>query len=284
VSTLDDIVRQVRRIMHDRPVRVVAATPVADASAASVELVAGHGARLSQGSIVEWDDGTGEVDSVASVAADVMVFDVRGLDNPADAVAHDTGARLLVDPRYDRKQVEDQASSVLDALWPWVWVPRETTLAYQSTNDYFLPTATDIANVVYAYQLSGGRLYRYDMDWLPPRLADDANFPNGAVILKDPLADSTTIYLAYRAVPTAENLLTRQIPLVALGVAAKLQMLEEATHVEPASTAIEQLVGDGARARAGALFESLFESRRTDERNRLEAEEAQGSHLVRSGL
>jgi hypothetical protein len=277
------LVRHVRRFAKDFPNR----TRVADVggitgAATTITLPSGDVGKFpSPGAVVEFDDGSDH--RVVVLARDEAgnTITISDAIEGTTAVSHDENTPILIRPRFGFLEIEEALNFVLDVeMWPSVWVPRETTLAWQSANDYFSPTVSDIAEVVHAYQLSGGSLYRVNVELLSETLADETNFPNGALLVSG-AADSSTIYLSYRAVPSVSNLTAPLEKLAALGTAAHLLMLEESGQVAPDTAAIDSRQQAGSRLRAGAVLWDRFEKARTNHRIALfEAEQARRRSLL----
>lgn len=276
---LADLITKTRRRLGDRPRFVrVSNTTNNSTNPVTVNLQTGEGALFpSAGGYVEWDDGTGEGGIVLNVVPEDDEITISRSAYGEALAGHAAGAKLLLAPRFEYFVLADLATDIVDEFWPSIWIPKETTLTYQSTNDYYSPTPDDIAEITYAYQLSAGSRWPLRATFLPAELADNTNFPRGAITI--PLgatADNSVIYLSYKAIPTVANLLVRQEGLVVDGVIAKVTIDEEIRHVAPAASSTERRVADGAKLRAGAIAWQQFQERLQRERVRLLVEEVQG--------
>lgn len=275
MSTYASLIRQIRRRMGDRPERVFVQDNPLTAGAALMTILAADVGKFPNSSIfLNFDDGTDEL-VITTAPADTATNTIaiaRGQDGTTGA-SHAQNAAALFRPRHSNAEIIDVVDYLIgDELWPQVWTPAETTLAFQSVNDYFSPTPTDIGEIAYAYQLSGGQVAELHAEFIPPNLADNTNFPRGAVLIRRTV-DSSTIYLAYRAKPTLATLGDLE-KLGVLGCIADLTMREEAEHVGPAATAVDHRVSDGSKLRAGAVLWDRFNSSRMQKYISLQHEEA----------
>jgi hypothetical protein len=273
------IVQKVRRAFKDMPdfTRLVG-TVDATTNPVTVTVASGEGGKIpTSGARIEWDDATGETGTVVALPGTdqwQILRDDYGAAAPTLST-HATGARILIDPRFEYARISDVVGSIINALWPDIWVPLETTLTYQATNDYYSPTPSDVEDVSYIYQIYQGTFTRYDATFIPATVSDNTNFPRGAIVIeRGVFISGTTIYVAYKAIPTVTNLLTRQEDLVTDGVIAQLTMFEEASSIGPSSALINKTVQAGSSLRAGAVLWQQYMDRRNQERIRLMADEA----------
>jgi hypothetical protein len=194
--------------------------------------------------------------------------------DPADATEHAQNTPLLIRPRFTNAEILDRITSIVETeLFPHVWLAGESTLEYQAVDEFYDPVVPDIEEVDYAYQLSGGYRYPLHIDFLSRSLADDANFPNGAITVLDATPDATRIYFAYKARPTIGSLSGALENLTVMATVADMVMAEEASHVGGDTSAVQRRVEDGSRLRAGAVLWDRFEAARAQERIRLQSEE-----------
>lgn len=233
------------------------------------------------GATVEFDDDSNEralVDAIDPSLDQITL--VRGQDGTI-AQSHAVGTRILIDPRFSREAVEDAINHIIDVeFWPAIWHPGEGTLTYQSTNEYYDPGVSDIEDVVWAYQLSSGVIVPCRVTFMSPTLADDANFPQGTIIIPWTY-DTSTIYFGYRSRITVSNLSASQEHLVTLGATGHLLMLEETLHVAPSASMLERRVNDGSKLRAGATLWQRFEEAKVREQVNLISEEGIRVRTVR---
>lgn len=276
MSELGQLLRRVRRRVKDQPVRV----PIQDNPLTNVDttisLRPGDSARFRDSGIpCCFDDGSDELiitSAPADSTANTLEVD-RGQDGTTPT-EHELGESLLIRPRFTNAEILDRVTSIVESeLFPHVWLAGEASLDYQASTEYFSPDVPDIEEIDYAYQLSGGFRYVLHVDFLSRSLADDANFPNGAITVLDSLADATKIYYAYKARPTIGSLSGALENLVVMGTTADMVMAEEASHVGGDTSAVQRRVEDGSRLRAGAVLWDRFEAARSQERIRLQHEE-----------
>jgi hypothetical protein len=285
MSTMIDLVRRLRRQLGDDPVRsrTVSGSPVPDQAAATdVTVPDGQTSKFRTQMMFEFNDDTGErleVDSTDPTTNKVTAL--RAREGTAHA-AHTNGTDIVIEPRFSYPQASDTLSEIIDGeLWPDVWIFGESTLTYHSTQDYYDPSVTDIEQLVSAYQLVSGHRYSIDFHWLSPEVADDVNFPDGAISIPI-VVDYSTIYFAYRVRPTLANLTTTLERLVLMGAGAELLELEEGSHVGPDRSAVDATVGDGAKLRAGLVRWDRFTQTRERERVRLLSLEMEKATPTRS--
>lgn len=276
MSELAALIRRVRRRAKDNPRRALIQNDPLAANGASLTLRANEVGNFKDGGIqLCFDDGTDELvitNAPADTSASTVAID-RGQDGTV-AAEHVKNTAALIRPRFSNAEILEQIVSIVDEeLFPQVWLAGEASLTYQSANEYYDPGVPDIEEVVYAYQLSGGLRYPVMFDFLPRALADDANFPDGAITLIEPLADTTPVYYAYRARPTLGTLTSTLEGLVVQGSLAALTMAEESAHVGGGTSAVQQRVQDGSRLRAGLVLWERFDAARMQERIRLQSEE-----------
>jgi hypothetical protein len=272
VSDLAQLVRRVRRSVGDRPLRLIPTSPV-NATATTITLSASDARHLPTSGIeLSWDDGTDEI-AVTLGAADPDTGQVdvaRGQDGtqPTD---HGTGA-ILKSPRFSTAAVLDAITMVVDnELWPDVWLPAEGTLTWQSSSEYYAAPLPDIEELVYAYQLSAGRVWPIRATFLSQELAGDADFPDGAILI--PLGatlDQSDIHVSFRLRPKVGTLTSELEHLVVLGASAHLVMAEELSYAGGSDAAVSQRLDPGTKLRAGAVLWDRFQEARTKERLRLQ--------------
>jgi hypothetical protein len=230
-----------------------------------------------------FDDGTDELiitSAPADSTANTLEVD-RGQDGTT-ASEHTEDTPLLIRPRFTNAEILDRVVSIVETeLYPHVWLAGESSLDYQASTEYFEPIVPDIEEIDYAYQLSGGNRYPLQVDFLSRTLADDANFPNGAITVVDALADATKIYFAYKARPTIGSLSGALENLTIMATTADMVMAEEAAHVGGDTSAVQRRVEDGSRLRAGAVLWDRFEAARAQERIRLQSEEQERRAHIR---
>lgn len=276
MSELASMLRRIRLRAKDNPKRVLIQNNPLTAGGVSITLRAADVGHFKDiGIECCFDDGNDEL-VITTAPADTTLFTLpvdRGQAGTA-ATEHTQNTALLIRPRFSNAEILDHLVSIVEGeLFPEVWLAGESTLIYQATNEYYAPGVPDIEEIVYAYQLSGGLKYPVMFDFLSPALADDTNFPNGAITLIEPLADVSTIYFAYRARPTLGTLSSTLEGLAVQATLAALVMAEEAAHVGGDTSAVQRRVEDGSRLRAGAVLWDRFEAARTQERIRLQSEE-----------
>ncbi len=256
------LVRTVRTAARDRPDRTVVAGTALDQGDTVITLPAGHVRKFPQaGSEIEFDD-SGERALIIARDEDAGTIEVmRGLDG-TEAIDHPLDTVILIAPRFAFTEIMEALNFVIDTeMWPHVWVPGETVLAFQSTNDYFSPDLPDIRELVYAYQVSNGRLIEVPARFLSRELAGDAAFPNGAILISSTV-DSTDIFVSYRILPSMDNLTAPLERLVVLGAHGHLLLNEEGAYVGPDRSATERTLQPGSRLRAGAVLWDRFEKSR----------------------
>ncbi len=284
MSDLVDLIRRVRRRSKDFPNRLLLQDNPLTAAAVSMTILAGDVGKLKDsGTVLNFDDATDELVLTTAAAAGTSVGVARGQDGTAPS-EHVIGTAVLIRPRFTNAEIIERLVDVVEGeLWPHVWLAGETSVTYQGVNEYYDPTVPDIEEIVYAYQLSGGRRYELHAEFLSPELADDANFPDGAITIREAV-DSGKIYLAYRARPSLGTLTSMLENLTVTGTLAQLVMDGEAAHVGGATTAVSKQVQDGSALRAGAVMWDRFEKTRIQERIRLQSEEqAARRHFFGSG-
>lgn len=284
MATKGTLVRRLRQQLGDRPDRSRIETTALTAVAGPSDMLvpAGHTAKFRPGTPIEWDDDTGERGQVNSVTTDTNIVSVLRARDGTAAAAHAVGTDVLIDPRISFPQASEILDEIIDAeLWPWVWVFAESTLPYQATNTYYSPTPADIQEVTSAYQLVSGYDEPVSFRWLGPELVDATNFPRGAIVIPE-TQDSSTIYFAYRAIPTLATLTTRLERIALVGASAEYLQLEEGEHVGGSPSVIERQVGDGASLRAGIARWDRFLQLRQLEQIRLLDEEQQKTSPIRS--
>jgi hypothetical protein len=263
MSDIADLVRAVRRKIRDSPVRTrITDAAGIDNAVQTISLPVGQAILFPDPNrYFEFDDGTDEraySEDIGDTNADQLTNVQRGVDGTT-AVQHALGCPILIDPRFSFAEIADVVNRIVDLeLWPQSWVPGESSLAWQAPNEYYPSPVPGVERIVYAYQLVNGVKYRIHAELLPAPLADNANFPNGAITIRD-TSDTSTIFFAYRARATLGTLTTTQQHLVTLGAAGQLMISEEAEHVRPAPSYIDRRVADGAKARAGQLLWQDFQ-------------------------
>lgn len=235
-----------------------------DATVDRFVVPAGHLNKFPQsGTLIEFDDGKGELayTSGRDATSDELIVD-RAVDG-TEGVTHAAGTTVLIKPRWLSVDIMEAVNTIIDLeLWPHVWIAGETTLDYQSANDYFPFTEGGIDEVAYVYQVVSGEQYQLGFRHIGSDLADDTNFPDGFLILPGPI-DSSTIYVAYRSRPTLASLTPALTQLVVLGAMAQLQLTEESAGTAPDTTVVDRSLQAGSRLRAGALGLQRFQAARS---------------------
>jgi hypothetical protein len=275
MSEVSDLVRRIRNRAKDKPKRaLIQDNPLSDVAAA-ITLRASEIA-LFKGAGIEcnFDDETDELvitTAPADSTANTIPVD-RGQGGTAKA-AHAQSTALLVRPRFTNSEILERLTYIVDnELWPQVWLAGEAKLAFQGATEYYSPDVPDIEEITGVYQLSGGVRYPLVYDFLTRTLADDVNFPNGALTLLEEV-DATDIYYSYRARPTLGTLSSSLENLAVMGTVADLVMAEEGAHVGGDDSVVQGRVQDGSRLRAGAVLWERFDGARTQLRIQLQHEE-----------
>lgn len=277
-----DIVRSVRRRVGDKPDQS-RITIAVDADDDELTLPSGHVSVKfpKAGGYIEFDDGSGEQALIDTMDAGANTLSILRGHNGTQATSHEINCTILLPPRYDFVDYVERIDAVIDAeLWPHVWIAMETTLAAQTTNEYYSPTVADIEDVSYAYQIVSGEKRRLHVEWLDPAVADDLNFPRGAVIIRETW-DTSTIFVAYKALPTISNLTPALVATVKLGVTATLLMEEESQLLSPDARQLDRRVSEGSNVRAGSLLWQRFIQQRDNVRLQLLDDEQAGTIYVR---
>jgi hypothetical protein len=287
MSDLAAMMRRVRRNVHDRPDRILVQDDPLTAVAETMSVLAGDVGRLpTSGISLCFDDASDEL-AITTAAADSTENEValaRGQDGTA-AASHVKNTAALKSPRYDNAQIIDALTFIVEnELWPEVWLPIEAPLTYQSTNDYYAAPEPDIEEFVYAYQLEAGRHFEVHAKFLSPALADDENFPDGAILISPYLPATSTIYCSFRARPSLGDLSPQLENLVVLGASAHLTLVEELGHVGGQDPVTSGRVQAGSSLRAGAVTWDRFVNSRIKERIRLQhAEQLARRHFFGMG-
>lgn len=274
MSDLASLVRRVRRAVGDRPLRVWVLDNPLTASATAITIDAAQAGQFpSAGIELCFDDATDEL-VVTTGPADPSTGQVpvaRGQDGTT-ATQHANGTALLKAPRFTNAQVLDAISLIIDnELWPDVWVPAEATLTYQSTNDYYAAPVPGIEEVVYAYQLSSGRIWPVRAQFLSQELSRDSDFPDGAILIDAAsVYDAVDIRVAFRVRPAVGTLTSELEHLVTLGASAHLVLGEELAFSGGTDDAVSRRLDPGTKLRAGAINWDRFRDARAKERIRLQ--------------
>ena len=270
------LMRRVRRRAKANPVRVlIQNAPSLTAAGGSIDLRASDVAHFRQAGIqCCFDDETDELvitSAPGDTTANTVTID-RGQDGTAPA-EHELSTALLLRPRFANAELLDRLTYIVEnELWPHVWLAGEDKLAYQGTTEYYSPDVPDIEEVTGVYQLSGGYRYALMYDFLAHALADDVNFPNGALTINEEV-DASDIFYSYRARPMLGTLSSSLEALVVMGTLADLVMAEESAHVGGDDSVVQGRVQDGSRLRAGAVLWERFDGARTQRRIALQHEE-----------
>jgi hypothetical protein len=276
--------RRVRRRVKDQPVRVmIQDNPLTNVDT-TISLRAGDAPRFRDSGIpCCFDDGTDELIITADPAdSTANTLNVDRAQDGTTGTEHAQNTPLLIRPRFTNAEILDRLASIVETeLFPHVWLAGESSIDYQAANEYYEPVVPDIEEIDYAYQLSGGFRYPLHIDFLSRTLADDANFPNGAITVLDDTPDATKIYFAYKARPTIGSLSAGLENLTLMAVVADMVMAEEASHVGGDTSATQRRVEDGSRLRAGAVLWDRFEAARAQERIRLQSEEQERRAQIR---
>lgn len=289
-ATGDSILRRVGRLLRDYPASVLSVNALnADSTQTSITFDTGEGAKLREGMILESDD-WGQNNGVEPILIRSVTGDTatvrRAYQNTSFLFAHQANTFFRVAPRFSWNRIYDAVVEVVTGeLWPQVWIPRNTTVAWQATNEWFPVGVNDFEEVILAYQLVSGVKYELHAEFMPPEIADDTNFPNGALVIRRTV-DTSTIYVAYKARPaqplgSATNNTNQIDSLIVLGAAGFLQQEEEVPHLAPGRALIEQRIAGPEKLQAGAAILGQFEKRRQQEHLNLEAEIGQMLQYVR---
>ena len=263
------LMRWIRRRARDLPTRTyVQDNPLSKTSPTMLIPAADVGFFRSGNLRLCFDDGTTET-AFTTDAVDLAtnLVPIRRGHDGTDGIQHSVNTPVLINPRYTNQEIVEELQDVADVeLWPQLWVPGETTIQPTSTFTYFSPLVGDIEELVYAYQLISGYRFNVKATYLPEAEADDADFPYGAVTLWD-LKDFSTVFIAYRARPTLENLTPALEKILRRFALANLVGDEEAALVGADRGAVDALVQEGSRLRAGIVY-------------RQQAEEARSQHMI----
>lgn len=259
------MVRSVRDKLHDRPQRTVLAQALS-ASGTTATVASGDVGRLlgRPGATIEFDDRYGEIALVTGVDEESSTIELRRGQYGTTPTAHAAGTGVLIEPRFSWREITAVLGEAVDTqLWPHVWRSGEFTLTVQPGTEYYSPPVPDIEEVVYAYQITSGRLHGVPVVFLPRGQADEANFPYGAVLVPW-VVDSSPVYVAYRARPQIRSLSSDLERLAVLYAASQLTMHEEASLLAPGSSVVDRQLEPGSRMRHGIVLNQLFERARSE--------------------
>jgi hypothetical protein len=277
--TKADLIRRVRRRSKQRPLRSKVENNPLAAGGATITVPDAHFSRFHIGQELNFDDGTDELAVITTLTEPDQVGVDRGQDG-TDDVSHALDTGLILKPLWTNAEILDELTDVVEnQLWPWVWVPKETTLVYDDDGHYS-PAVTDIESITFVYQLVVGERYELSHEWLSPQQADDTNFPNGMLLIPETY-DESTIYVAYRAQASLvvdgsgdfTNLPSVLASLTVVGSVASLVLAGEASLVMPDEKALERRIDPGMRSTAGRRLREEFENRRDMERINLQEDE-----------
>jgi hypothetical protein len=287
VTALVDEIRKLRRQLKDSPDRTFVQDNPLVAGNGTLTLPAGDASKFAtSGVTIEFDDGTDE-ECLTTSAADQTANTVpihRGM-NGTISVDHTIGTTVLIKPRWGYAELAEALTMVVDdELWPHVWVAGEVPVTPDFTKEYIPAPVAGIEELVYGYQLQSGFRYPVHLELLSDTLADDTNFPNGAILIdRSQYVNTSPVYIAYRVRATITTLTPALEHLALMGAAGHLLMLEEAKHVAPASSAIDRRIGDGAKIRAGLVLWQRFEQARIRENISLSHKEQQRRRVIVRG-
>lgn len=259
------MVRAVRDRLRDRPERSVL-TAELSATATTATIPEGDVARLfgRTGVTVEFDDAAGESAIVTGADGETSTLTLLRGQHGSTAAPHAQGTALLVEPRFSWREIASALGEAVDLhLWPHVWRHGEFVLTVQPGTGYYSPPVPDIEEVTYAYQISGGRMLGVPVTFLGPGQADEANFPYGAILVPW-VADSSSVYVAYRARPRLRSLSSELERLAIVFALSQLAMQEESSLLAPGSSVVDRQLQAGSRLRQGVVMREVFERSRAE--------------------
>lgn len=203
---VNDLVQRIRYELEDHPFEdKITLSTTAIASTITVP----DGTKWAKGVRLEWDDLSGEIDSVFGVAGNVLT-----LRRPPDAVAHAANSYVLRAPRFEYKQIVEAMNRVLHAeMWPYVWAVKTTRVTPVSgTNLYSVPSdlidlisVTQATNDTNQYSVYGGTGSGLPVSVLHG--LTETTFGSGqALYLPSVASTSEEIFVIYRAIPSLSDI------------------------------------------------------------------------------
>jgi hypothetical protein len=148
-KSLSDLVQRVRDLLYDAPWETTSTT-----TTTSTTVAVPDGTLWDFGAIGEWQTGTVGYEQfyVVSVSSNNLTV-IRGY-NGTTAETHTSGDRVVRNPLYSGRQIQQALSNELQGMWPFVYKTGDVDLTPNvATVWYDLNTAT--VGIVRAYQLYG---------------------------------------------------------------------------------------------------------------------------------
>jgi hypothetical protein len=173
-KSLSDLVQRTRDLLYDAPWETTSTT-----TTTSTTVAVPDGTLWDFGAIGEWQTGTVGYEQfyVVSVSSNNLTV-IRGY-NGTTAETHTSGDRVVRNPLYSGRQIQQALSNELQGMWPFVYKTGDVDLTPSTTTVWYdLNSAT--VGVVRAYQLYGasgeyiGRFGRgagefsFEVDYLLP--------------------------------------------------------------------------------------------------------------------
>jgi len=157
-KSISDLIPRVRDLLYDTPWETTSTT-----TTTSTTVAVPDGTLWDFGAIGEWQTGTVgyEQFSVVSVAANNLTV-IRGY-NGTTAETHTSGDRVVRDPLYSGRQIQQAITGEMQYLWPFVYKTGDVDLTPSTTTVWYdLNAATvGVVRVYQQYGVSGVSVGRF---------------------------------------------------------------------------------------------------------------------------
>lgn len=279
VST-SDLVQRVRDLLHDNPYETTSTTTTTSTTVAVVD-----GTRWDEGNVGEWQTGSVGYEQfrVTSVSSNNLTV-TRGY-NGTTAESHSSGDRVIKDPLFTGRQVQQALAAAVRELWPAVYTVGTVTLSGYAAGVVWHELSAlslDVVKVQQAYGAADDHIGIYGFGTSRPFVVD-FNLPTsisstGAGIrFPAGLFDADNdIFITDKRVITGTSDIedSGNLPVgecVVMGACARLLQAGELRRVAFGENLdIANSVGTGARLQVGAWYDNQFSTMREVLRQELE--------------
>lgn len=272
------LVQRVRDLVHDNPYETTSTTTTTSTTVAVVD-----GTRWDEGDAGEWQTGTVGYEQfrVASVSSNNLTV-TRGY-NGTTAETHTSGDRVIKNPLFTGRQIQQAIAAVINELWPRVYITGTVSLTPVTGQLWYdLDAETlDIIKVGQLYGASSERFGRFGIKGTHP-YAYDGNLPAALVAsgkgIRFPaglFSPSNTVTVTDKRAITGTSDIedSGQLPVadaVVYGAVGRLLQALETKRVASGEVVdIANSVGTGARLQTGAWYEAEYKTKKEDLAQRL---------------
>ena len=264
MATTASLVKDIRRLLGDRPIRAKLTGAISDTTTETFSVSSTHAQLFNVGELWEHADDTGEIRDITAVdLATPQITGVRGAYF-STAATHSNATYLEKYPRWRYDLISDAVDQVLDNdLWPYVYEIVEHQVTTSTTTTAYNSPATTCEKFLSVYQRTASTddpTYKGITYSVYPQNVDTTLWANGKVFYisggKRDGSEKYYVNCAHRL--SASTLLTRQETLVRMRACQYLLEWTAPGRLQGPTNQGDRTVRPGDELRTAAYYEQEF--------------------------